>query len=88
MKCTGLYAGKLNVFRHACYVRRVTLELFLSEKSLESPELRHASTEASLLTLTNTELFKPFCLGLASLGIPCAILLCVRSLRIAFDTRS
>lgn len=41
-------------------------------------------TAASLLTLTNAEWFKPFCLGLTGSGIPCAILLCVRSLRIAF----
>lgn len=46
MKCTGLYAGKLNHFRHACYVRSVTLELFLSEKSLGTPELRHASNSS------------------------------------------
>lgn len=55
MKCTRLYSGKLNLLRHVCYARRVT---FLLGKPFGSPVLRYASEAASLLTLTNIELFK------------------------------
>lgn len=84
MKCTRLYSGKLNLFRHAHYLRRVTFELILTEKSLGSSVLRHLSTAASLLTLTYTELFRLILLGSCQLRHPYTISHCMKSLLIAF----
>jgi len=84
MKCTRLHPRKLNLFRHAYYARRVTFELILQENSLGGPVLRQVITAASLLTLTNTELFKCILLGSCYLRHPHTIGHCLRSLRIMF----